>query len=185
MREALAAGLLLAVLVALLPPQSAEAQVRLTQQEALRIAFPEPAAIERRTAFLSEEQRERASRLAGPKVPVEQEVITYYVGTRDGRVLGYAYFDAHRVRTLPEVIMVTVAPEGTVRRIEVLKFAEPPEYLPPERWLRQFHGRELDEGLSRKGEIVNLTGATLTARAVTRAVRRTLALHDVIAGGDA
>lgn len=179
-----AAPLLLALVassVALVRPVAAPAQTFLTQEEALALAFPPPATVERRTAFLEPSEVDRADRLAGG-AGVEAGIVTYYVGRTDDGPIGYAYFDAHRVRTLDEVLMVVVSPEGTVSRIEVLRFAEPRDYLPPERWLELFHGRELDERLSTKGEIVNLTGATLTARAVTRAVRRVLALHLTIHG---
>ncbi len=163
-----------------LSPVTGEAQLRLTQQEALRLAFPEPATIERRTAFLDEATLNRAAELAGSGVEVDQRVVTYYVGLNGDRPLGVAYFDAHRVRTLPEVLMIVVAPGSRIERIEILKFQEPPDYLVPESWLDQFDGRDLSEELSVKGSIVNMTGATLTSRAITRAARRVLALHRVI-----
>lgn len=156
----------------------AAAQTFLTQEEALRLAFPPPAEVERRTAFLDDATLERARELAGPGVEVDQRVVTYYVGRSEDATLGHAYFDAHRVRTLREVLMVVLTPDGRVDRIEVLKFAEPRDYLAPERWLEQFEGATVDGG----AEAVNITGATLTSRAVERAVRRVLALHRVIAG---
>ena len=76
--------------------------------------------------------------------------------------------------------MIVVTPEGTIRRIEVLKFSEPPEYQAPESWLGQFEGKELTPELLLKRSIVNMTGATLTSRAVTQASRRVLALNKVI-----
>ncbi len=159
---------------------SAEAQVHLTQEDALRVAFPEPAEIERRTAFLSDADLGRARELAGEEVQIEGRVVTYYVGTLEGRPLGVAYFDAHRVRTLPEVLMIVVTPEARIERIEILAFKEPPEYLVPTSWLQQIVGRRLSDELSVKGSIVNMTGATLTSRAITGASRRVLALHQVI-----
>jgi hypothetical protein len=162
------------------PAAPAGAQVRLTQNEALRLAFPEPAVIERETAFLGDEGLARARELAGPDVEIDQRVISYYVGRTGGVTLGVAYFDAHRVRTLPEVLMIVVTPESRIERIEILKFSEPPEYRAPEGWLEQFAGHGLTGRLSVKGSIVNITGATLTASAVTAAARRVLALHRVI-----
>jgi len=98
------------------------AQSGLTQDEALRLAFPPPAAIERRTAFLSEEQLARAKALAGADVEVASRVVTYYLGLRDGTPLGVAYFDRHRVRTLNEVLMFVVSPEGRMARVDILSF---------------------------------------------------------------
>ncbi|HUF34849.1 MAG TPA: FMN-binding protein [Gemmatimonadales bacterium] len=165
----MAAGLLAAV------PLQAAAQ--LTQQEALSAAFPPPATVARRTAFLSPAELDAVRAAAGPDVPVDQSVVTYYLAERAGRPAGVAYFDSHRVRTLNEVLMIVVQPDDRIRSIEVLRFAEPPEYHASEAWLAQFEGRGLAPDLSLKSGIATMTGATLTAHAVTRAARRVLALH--------
>jgi hypothetical protein len=156
------------------------AQRTLTQQEALQIAFPAPATIERRTAFLSETEIAQAREIAGPGVDITERVLPYYVATAGDSVLGVGYFEAHRVRTLPEVLLIAISPGHRIQHIEVLRFSEPPEYRPPGGWLRQFTDRNLSDALSLKGAIVGITGATLTSRAVTEASRRILALHQVI-----
>ncbi len=107
-------------------------------------------------------------------------MVTYYRARDETGPLGVAYFDAHRVRTLPEVLMVVVGPGATVRRVETVSFREPPEYRAPEGWLALMEGEAQGDGVSLKGRMPNLTGATLTAQAATRAVRRVLALHAVI-----
>lgn len=161
-------------------PGTLSAQLFLTQEEALEEAFGSGAVLERKTAFLTPQELARVGELAGAEHDAKQEMVTYYVAHRGGSPVGVAYFDVHRVRTLPEVLMIAVDPEGRVARIEVLKFSEPPDYLAPEGWLDQFDERKLDDRLSLKGDIVNMTGATLTSRAVTSAVRRALALQEVL-----
>ena len=111
---------------------------------------------------------------------IRLSVVTYYLATLNGAPTGVAYFDAHRVRTLPEVVMFVVGPDGRIKRSEVLRFSEPPEYKAPEKWRKQLEGKALEPDLSLKRGIVNLTGATLTAKALTDAARRVLALHAVI-----
>ncbi|MHB1191453.1 MAG: FMN-binding protein [Longimicrobiales bacterium] len=166
--------------VALVPAMPTAAQT-VTQEDALRLAFPGADAIQRRTAYLDEAQLAQASSLAGSEAEVESGVVTYYLATKDGSPVGAAYFDAHRVRTLPEVLMFVVGIDHRIRRIEVVRFSEPPEYAPPRGWLGQFADRALEADLSHKRGIANITGATLTARAVTSASRRVLALHQVLA----
>jgi Na+-translocating ferredoxin:NAD+ oxidoreductase RnfG subunit len=153
---------------------------QLTQQEALSAAFPPPAAVARRTAFLTAADLEAVRAAAGPDAPVDQAVVTYYVAERDGHPVGVAYFDSHRVRTLNEVVMIVVGPDDRIRAIEVLRFAEPPEYRASDAWLEQFAGRGLAPELSLKSGIANMTGATLTSHAITRSARRVLALHQRI-----
>jgi len=169
---------MLAAAVALCPA-AAEAQ-GLTQEEALRLAFPAPATAERRTAFLTEAQLDSARALAGQGVEVDQRIVTYYLGRQSDSIVGAAYFDRHRVRTLNEVVMVVVTRAGAIRQIEILRFAEPPEYKATEPWLAQFHGQPLHRRLSLKGAVANLTGATLTSNAVVACARRVLALHAMV-----
>lgn len=174
----LVAGLVLGLLAVDSP--ALRGQVLMTQEEALEIAFPDPATVERRTAYLSEEELDEARRFAGDGTEVDRTVVTYYVGRSGGRALGAAYFDAHRVRTMRQVTMVVVGRDDSIERVEVLSFAEPPEYMASDRWIEQLIGRRLTPGLRVGREIVNLTGATLTARSLTDAARRTLALHRVV-----
>lgn len=173
--RALRRAAVLLVLVLAGAPATSSAQVLLTQDEALRLVFPEPAEIERRTAYLDADRIAELEEETG--IEQQSTIVTYYVGREGDRPLGVAYFDVHRVRTLPEVLMVHVEPGGSVGRIEVLRFAEPQEYLAPAGWLERFEGRRLAGDLADKHAVAGITGATLTSRAVTEAVRRTLALH--------
>lgn len=161
-------------------PAPAAGKVYLTVDEALALAFPD-ASVERRTVYLTDAQKRRAEELAGG--PLESGLAFPYVATREGQTLGTAYFDTHRVRTLRETLMVVVSPAGTIARIEVLAFGEPPDYLPRGSWYAQFLGRPLDDELRIQRGIQAVTGATLTARATTEAARRVLALHAVLGGG--
>jgi len=157
----------------------ASAKVFLTQDEALALAFPAGVAVERRTAFLTPVQQQEIKKLAGgDRLP--GALVTYYVGRRDGREVGTAYFETHVVRTQPETLMVLVDPAGSIARIEVLSFAEPEEYLPRPHWYSQFPGRKLDGELALSRGIRPVSGATLTARATLEAARRVLAIHQVL-----
>ena len=158
-------------------PVGARATVFLTTEEALDLAFP-GCQVERRTVYLTEAQQAAAEREAGVEIP--GALVYPYDAICDGEPGGTAYFDTHRVRTLPETLMIVVDPDGEVRRVEILAFREPTEYIPPEPWYRQFLGEKLSDDLRLQGQIRAVTGATLTARATTEAVRRALAIHRVL-----
>ncbi len=164
-------------LVLLGPASPGLAKVFLTQEEALRLAFP-GATVERRSVFLTEAEVSEVARLSGGPRPSALAVA--YVATKDGRLAGTAYFDTHVVRTLAETLMVAVDPAGRITRIEVLSFSEPEEFMPREHWYAQFPGKALDGELSLKRGIRPVSGATLTARATAEAARRVLALHQVL-----
>ncbi len=171
--------IVLAALLSALWSGPASGKVFLTQEEALRLAFPPGATVVRKTAFLTVGQQESARKLCGAdRAP--SGLVASYEGTVDGRVVGTAYFDTHVVRTQPETILVLVDPAGAIARIEVLAFAEPEEYLPRANWYAQFAGKKLDDALAVKRGIRPVSGATLTARATLEAARRILAVHQVL-----
>jgi len=175
--------LALAFLLVSAASTTAWGKVLLSQSEALKLAFPPGTVIERKSAFLSPADLERARSLSGSAVP--GAIVTYYIGTKDGREVGTVFFDTHVVRTLQETILMEVDPAGAISRIEVLSFSEPDDYLPRPHWYEQFTGQRLGDELSLKRAIRPVTGATLTARATTDAARRVLALHALIRGAAA
>ena len=171
----------LTICVACLASSAAGAKVFLDQEGALRLAFAPDTRVERKAVFLTEAQLARAREVAGKDVEISGSLVTMYTGrSRGGDILGTAYFESHRVRTLPETVMIVVSPEGTVARVEILSFTEPEEYKPRPAWLQQFEGRPLDHDFALRRGIHGITGATLSAEAITEAVRRTLALHAVL-----
>jgi hypothetical protein len=151
-------------------------QVYMTKEKALKHFLP-GATPERRTLFLTDEQVGDIERHS--KVRVESKVITYYVGKAPHGGLGYAFFDTHNVRTMPETFMVLINPDSTIATVEILAFYEPEDYLPGARWRSLFAQRKLNDDLWVKRGIPNISGATLSAQAITGAVRRLLATFEI------
>lgn len=166
---------MLGMLAALcLAGRAARATVFLAKDEALALAFPDGDRVEERVVILTDAQKAEVEQRA--RAPLESQLWTIHVGWKGGAVQGYAVIDSHIVRTLPETFMVVVDPDGRLRRVDVLAFHEPPEYQPPDRWIAQFQGRALDDDLKIGAGIQGITGATLSAQAMTAGVRRALAL---------
>ncbi len=170
-----AAAALLALSAA---PPAAEAKVFFSRQEALELAFPEADRIETETYVLEDTEVEQIEELA--KSPIDSKLVKIYTGVKNEQVIGYAVIDMHRVRTLPEAFLVVLSPEGSVRSLRVLAFHEPLEYLPADRWYRQFDDKTLSEPLRLGRDVHAVVGATLSARATTRGVRRILAFYEVL-----
>ena len=59
-------------------------------------------------------------------------------------------------------------------------FLEPPEYRAPPAWYGQYQGKSLNEDLNLQRGIRPLAGASLTASAANQAVRRVLAIDQVL-----
>jgi hypothetical protein len=180
LRSRPAALALCALLFAAAP---AAGEVFLSQREALALAFPGADRVEKKSVLLDDAQAEIVAKLSG--APLESRLVTLHQGFRGDTLLGYALIDVHTVRTLPEAFLVVLTPEGRVAGLRMLAFYEPSEYRPPERFLDQFDARTLEPELRLGGAIHGIAGSSLSARAVTTGVRRSLALYQVLVGNPA
>lgn len=177
-RDCLPAGAGALVLL-VLSTAGVTARAQVTREEALAALFP-GAQIEVQRVFLTEAQQGRAEELAG--VEVGSLLIARYVVRRGEAVVGRAYVDTHVVRTKNESLLIALNPDGTVRRVEVTAFLEPPDYRAPEAWYAQYEGRSLTDDLNLERAIRPVAGASLTGRATTAAVRRVLAIDQILEG---
>ena len=132
-------------------------KVFMDRDEALELAFP-GCAVKRTTVYLDREQVKLIEQRS--RVSFEGSMLYPYRAMRDGKLVGTAYFDTHRVRSKRETLMVVVGADGAVGRVEVLAFGEPVDYIPRDRWYGQFDGRSLDADLSLGRKIRGVTGAT-------------------------
>lgn len=146
-----------------------------TQQEALKLAFPGCEFV-RKEYFLKDDQGEAVRKLCGQKL--QSLWVIAYEARHEGTLQGVAFFDTHTLRTERGTAMVALSPGGVVRRVEVVSFKEPWNFLPEERWLQQFEGSRLEE--ARKSRTLPISGATLTAFALQDAAKRCMALHQVL-----
>ena len=147
-------------------------------EEVPGLAFPEATRTEIRNIFLSGTERQRIEEAAG--TALESDMLSVHLGWQGDRLLGYAMLDTHMVRTLPEAFLVVIDTAGRIERTHILAFYEPLEYLPRERWFRQFLGVSRNNDLRLGWDIHGISGATLSARAATASVRRFLATYEVL-----
>ncbi len=156
----------------------ATAKVFVSQNQALAEAFPQATRIERDSRILLADDLARITAITKDEKPAR--VVVLHTAWQDDRLLGYAHIDVHNVRTKPEAFMVVLDPDGTVRSVRILAFHEPLDYLPTERWYGQFAGTSDRDRLRVGNDIHGVVGATLSARAAARGVRRMLAYWEVL-----
>ena len=160
----------------------AAARIFHSKEGALRLAFPDADSVKPMHLFLDDDQVVAIERACGAKV--RSKLVTLYVGERAGRPLGFAIFDTHVVRTMPETFMTVIGTDGRVRAVHILAFHEPTEYMPSRPWLSQFEGKVLTHGLRVRQEVAGIAGATLSAFAVTKGIRRVLAIFNIAVRGE-
>lgn len=167
---------LLALVAGVVSP--AAARLLETRDAALRRVFGADARFEARVAWLTPALAESVATLA--RVRCDATPTTYWVATRGDSLLGYAYLDTRTVRTMPATFLVAIGPQHEVSAVEVLAFHEPPDYLPPRRWLQRLTGGSLLAPSRRDRSVDAISGATLSSRAVADAVGLALAIDRVI-----
>ncbi len=141
------------------------------------MAYP-GARIQSESIFLTDQQRKDAAAKAG--VEISSALIARYLAMRDGKVVGRAYVDTHTVRTKKESLLILLDENGLVKRVEVTAFLEPQEYQASPAWYAQYQGKALNEDLNLQRAIRPVAGATLTALAANQAVRRVLAIDQIL-----
>jgi len=149
----------------------------ITREEALQAAYP-GAEIKSSMVFLTDAQVKQAAQIAGSQIP--SALVATFQAVKNGQVIGRAYLDTHVVRTKKESLLIMLDTDGKLKRVEVVAFLEPPEYMPPDIWYRQFDGKALSDNLRIQKDIHPVTGATLTANATVEAVRRVTAIDQIL-----
>jgi Na+-translocating ferredoxin:NAD+ oxidoreductase RnfG subunit len=157
-------------------------RVYLTVEQALANAFPHGVTTARKVVWITAEQAAEIERRAGSPLP--RRVVQAYEARRGDSIVGYAFVDDVIGKTEPISYMVTITPDATVERLDLLVFRETHGYeIERASWRDGFRGERLDSDLRVGRDIDKITGATLSCRAVTEGVRRLLAVTEVVLGG--
>lgn len=162
---------------------AAPAKTFFSHKQALKANFGAKVATSKHTHYWTKEQRARVAKLVG--VSKVQDVRSYqaaYIAkTPIGKVpnTDTAWFDKRIVRTKAQEVMLVIDAKGVIKDLVVCVFDEPIKYKPSDKWYAQYKGLKLDNDLQLKKDIHGVSGATLTARSTTSAVRELLAAAQV------
>lgn len=155
------------------------ARVYPSEREALATAFPRADEIVSRSVPLDDALRARVAARAGRSV--RDRAAFVYEARAGGSVLGHALPIQERGKSLPFRFLVVIRPDGSVDQVLLLSFREPRGWeIERGAFRKQFRGKTLDDPIRRGRDIRNITGATISVDAVTRGVRRALALYEVL-----
>ena len=148
--------------------------VKMTPEKMFTIKFP-GSAIQKKPVYIKKEDRIVLEKKAG--VTFTKGFFTFHEAKKQGKIIGYAFFDTHTVRTKEETICVLFSPDGKITGVELISFYEPEEYAPSIRWLSQFVNKNDPENLRAGGNIAAMSGATLTTQSIVQTVRKALVLY--------
>jgi len=151
--------------------------VYFSKDEALEMAFGTDASVELLSLFPTESQMAQIEQLAKSKL--ESNLISVFVGKKQGQIVGYAMIESHNVRTQPETMLLVVDADGNLTNLRILAFHEPPEYQPPDRWYAKLLNLPVEK-LSFDNDVQAVSGATLSSRAALNGARKLLAIYQVM-----
>jgi Na+-translocating ferredoxin:NAD+ oxidoreductase RnfG subunit len=164
-------------------PPSARAQdsVYLKPADALKLLFKDSLEVIKEDKSLSEAQAREFKNLLGYDPP--QNAYSFYLGRTDGRVDGYALIDEQIGKVSPITFITRINPDGKVAAVEIMVYRESHGgEVASRRFLNQFKQKSLNDELRLHGNIVNISGATLSSQALVIGVNRALALWKIFYG---
>jgi len=131
--------------------------------------------------ILKIEQVKEIEKLSG--VSCNFRFVSFYIAKKKEKIIGYGYIDTHIIRGHPEIVLYAINPSGEIEHIRILHSEEPPEHSIDEKWLRIFKGKSIEKDQIRlRKDIPNITGATLSAKAITDNARKVLAIWKILFG---
>ena len=152
-------------------------KILIRPDEAMRIHFGKNIEISKKNILLVKEEINLAQKLAQRRI--KDRIFRIYIAKRDNNIVGYGVIHTSKVRTKDETAIYLIDSEQKLKAIEIIAFYEPPEYLPSKNWLKQFEGTTTENRLKIKQDIRAISGATLSARAITDSAKVALSILKV------
>jgi len=162
-------------------PGFAQTTVYLSPEDALKIIFKDSKEVYKEDHSLTQEQSAALQKLLNYEIP--KNSYTFYLGKTDGKVDGYALIDEQVGKYLPITFVTRIDPSGKVTAVEIMVYRESHGgEVTSKRFLNQFKEKGLNDEIRLHGNIVNVSGATLSSQALVIGVNRALALWQVLYG---
>jgi Na+-translocating ferredoxin:NAD+ oxidoreductase RnfG subunit len=159
----------------------AQTTIYLRPAEALKLIFKDSQEVIKEDHAVTPEVREKAKKSLGYDLP--KDSYTFYLGRTAGHVDGYALIDDEVGKVEPITFATRISPEGKVDQVEIMVYRETRGgEVASKRFLNQFREKGFNDELRLHGNIVNVTGATLSSHALVVGVRRALVLWQIFYG---
>jgi Na+-translocating ferredoxin:NAD+ oxidoreductase subunit G len=153
----------------------AHAQTFYTPRAVLARLFPSSQRVTYRRFELTPEVRGKLTQQLG--APPAKDAYTFYYALTGETVDGYALIDEVMGQYMPITYAVKFSPKGVVQQVEIMVYRE--NYgseVGDARFRKQFVGKTAADPLLIDSDIVAVSGATLSCRALTAGLRRSLLL---------
>lgn len=155
--------------------------VYLKPAEALKILFADSKEVVSEKQRLSAEQKKTVEKKIGAKIAKDDW--TFYIARSGGKIDGYALIDNEIGKSEPITFITAMSSQGTITGVEVLVYRESHGSEVREKaFVKQFAGKKKGDPLRVGQDIRNISGATLSARALALGAKRAVVLREVFYG---
>ena len=144
--------------------------------DAMKYTYGADAVITKKNILLSKQRTKTIQEQA--QVKLESKIFRIFKAEKDNKVLGFGVLVNRKVRSKNAVVIYLISKDSILKSIEVIAFNEPIEYLPSKTWNSQFENVATDKMLKTATDIPTITGATLSARALTDGSRIAFAIYN-------
>jgi Na+-translocating ferredoxin:NAD+ oxidoreductase subunit G len=166
-----------AAMLALLLPSVARSEVFHSVKGLLSAQFKQSKQVTFVRVEPDNKQRAQIAKRLGHALP--RATYSFYVAKTEGRVDGYALFDAEIGQHEPIDFATFFDRDGKITRVEVVAYRE--AYgadIRKQQFRQQFVGRHAKSGFRAGKDIDIISGATISSKSATRAVQRATVLLD-------
>jgi Na+-translocating ferredoxin:NAD+ oxidoreductase RnfG subunit len=164
----------------------------MSKEAALKEVFWSGAEIKPETVKLSDETlKEVKKRLGGSLVYYQEgsesrqvetdKSFTFYFGLKDGEKRGVAIIDSEPGKWGPVEFITAMDTNATVKKVRVLSYQEQRgRPIARTSFLNQYRGKSSSAPLEVGRDIVGISGATISSRAATFAVKKAIVLYEEV-----
>ena len=151
-------------------------QVYLTKKQAFEIAFPGADEIKKERLWPTKEEIRAIEEIYMYKI--YETRFTFYTGIKNGKPMGSMLIDNIIGKSFPITFMTVLNTDGTVRDVEIMVYREPQGWEVRYKSFRsQFYGKDTS---SNSNEILSISGATLSVRAIKSGVYKAMAAYKIL-----
>jgi Na+-translocating ferredoxin:NAD+ oxidoreductase RnfG subunit len=160
-------------------PSITVADIQSDVEDILRTEYPSEYEISLNKFELPEEVKSQAEK------QVQQKFFKSYIYLwkicRDDSLAGYAVLDNTYGKSLPITFLVIFSPSGIILRTDIIRYREPyGGAIVSRRWLDQFVDKSVKDDYRVDQDIDSISGATISANSVTRAINKLTYIIDYI-----
>ncbi len=153
------------------------AEVFMSEEEAVKIILPKSQRVRKEVIELTQEKKTLIEQRIGWKFP--ENAFELYIGETGEKIDGYAMVHNTIGKHKHMTYMVGVDTKGACSDVELLVFREARgSEVGRKRFNVQYEGKTVSDPIRLNKDIINITGATMSARSISAGVKRVLVLVD-------